>query len=63
MTKHEAAVMTAFTGVLIGSFNDFNDYVEKIIGLPIWAHQFGDVSFAEEIKEASRKDFIAIKVT
>jgi hypothetical protein len=60
MTKHEAAVMTAFTGILIGSFSDFHDYTEKLLCMPIFTHQFGSSSFAKEIKEASRTDFIAI---
>jgi hypothetical protein len=60
MTKHEAAVMTAFTGILIGDFGDFHTYAEKVMDKPIFSHQFGDVSFGKQVKEESRKDFIAI---
>jgi hypothetical protein len=60
MTKHEAAVMTAFTGILIGDFGDFHAYAEEIRDKPIFSHQFGDASFAKRVNEESCTDFIVI---
>ncbi len=31
MTKREAAIMSAFTGIMIGSFSDMHKYVEEIM--------------------------------
>jgi len=57
LTKKEAAVITAFTGIMIGKFEDFHQYAEELCGCPVWTHQFGDEQFAEKIKELSRPDF------
>lgn len=29
MTKREAAIVSAYTGILIGSFSDMHEYVEE----------------------------------
>lgn len=61
MTKREAAIVSAYTGYLIGSFSDFHAYAEEIFGRPIFTHEFP--SIVEELKEKSKKDFMSIKVT
>lgn len=60
MTKREAAIVSAYTGYLIGEFSDFHAYVEEIMGRPVFTHEFP--SIAEELKEKSKKDFMSIKV-
>lgn len=32
MTKREAAIVSAYTGYLIGEFKDYHAYVEEIMG-------------------------------
>ena len=32
MTKREAAIVSAYTGVLIGDFNEMHRYIEEIMG-------------------------------
>ncbi len=58
LTKEQAAIIGAYTGVCAGPFGDVHEYVEKIMGRPVWTHEFP--SIADEIKERSRADFIAI---
>lgn len=60
MTKREAAIVSAYTGYLIGEFSDFHAYAEEIIGRPIFVHELS--SIAENLKENSRKDFMSIKI-
>lgn len=60
MNKREAAIVTAFTGKLCGSFSDFHAYAEEIMSRPIWTHEFGSKELSEELKQASRKDFISL---
>ena len=60
MTKREAAIVSAYTGCLIGEFSDFQAYVEEIMGRPIFTHELP--SIAEELKEKSKKDFMSIKI-
>ena len=60
LTKREAAIITMYTGILIGDFGDAHAYAEEILDRPIWTHQFPDLF--KEIKEKSRADFLAIKI-
>lgn len=62
MTKREAAIVTAYTGILIGEFSDLHEYIEKILGRPVFTHELADKELWVEIKEKSRKDFINITV-
>lgn len=60
MTKNEAAVISAFTGILIGNFTDLHEYIEKIMGRPVFTHELGSNEVAEKIKELSTPDFMKI---
>lgn len=60
MTKREAAIVSAYTGYLIGEFSDFQAYAEEAMGRPIFTHEFPYI--AEELKEKSKNDFISIKI-
>jgi len=62
MTKREAAIVSAYTGFLIGEFADCHKYIEEIIGRPVWTHELGDKNVINKIKELSRNDFLNIKV-
>ncbi len=60
MTKREAAIISSYTGYLIGEFSDFHAYVEEIMGRPVFTHELP--SIADELKEKSKKDFMSIKI-
>ena len=63
MTDREKAIIMAYTGtcMLTGDkFQIFHKYVEDIMGRPIWTHEMGIKSIADEIKEKSKSDFIAL---
>lgn len=60
MTKREAAIISAYTGYLIGEFSDFHAYAEEVMGRPIFTHEFPNI--ADELKEKSKKDFMSIKI-
>lgn len=60
MTKHEAAVISMFTGIMIGKFSDMHEYAEKIYGGPIWTHQFADKDLVNRLKELAKPDFVDI---
>lgn len=60
MTKREAAIVSAYTGYLIGEFSDFQAYAEEIMGRPVFTHELPNI--ADELKEKSKKDFMSIKV-
>lgn len=63
MTNQEAAIITAYTGVMIGDFAYFHEYVEKILGRHVWTHEMASRAVADEIKAAAKADFLAIEVS
>ena len=61
MTKREAVVIQAYTGItmLVGDdFQIFAKYCEDLLGHPIFTHEYPDLE--EDIKELSKPDFIEI---
>ena len=62
MTKREAAIVSAYTGFLLGKFSDMHEYVEEVMKRHVYTHEMGDILFAQEIQEKTKPDFIAIQV-
>ena len=63
MTDREKAIIMAHTGICMlagDKFQIFHKYVEDIMGRPIWTHEMGIETIADEIKAKSRDDFIAL---
>lgn len=60
MTKREAAIISAYTGYLIGEFEDFHTYAKEIMGRSVCTHEFPYI--ADELKDKSKKNFMSIKV-
>jgi hypothetical protein len=62
MTVEEAAIVAAYTGILIGKFSDMHGYAEQKLGRPIFTHEFANPEVVKELKEKTREDFINISV-
>lgn len=60
LTKHQAAVIGAYTGYALGPFSDIHEYAEKVLGRPIWTHQFAEKGFQEELRNAAKDDLLSI---
>lgn len=61
LTREQAAIISAFTGKMCcKNFSDFHDYVEKIMGRPVWTYEMGNEEIMAQIKEAARADFVAL---
>ena len=61
MTKQEAAVIMAYTGIAMLTGDDFpyfTEYCEKLVGHPIWTHEYPELE--SNIKELAKPDFIEI---
>lgn len=39
MTKQERVIVSAYTGFLMCNFGDMHEYIEKIMGRPVWTHE------------------------
>ena len=62
MTPREAAIVTAYTGKMIGDFSTFQEYVEEILGRPVMTHEMADEKVWIDIKAAAKPDFCDIEV-
>ncbi len=60
LTREQAAIIGAYTGYLAGPFSDMHEYVEKVMGRPIWTHDMANADTMEKIREAAKADFVAI---
>ena len=58
MSKTEALILTAYTGVLMTDWDSFHGFAEKMLGRPIWTHQFPMI--ADELKEKVKPMFLDI---
>ena len=61
MTKHECAVVTAYTGISMLKGNDLKylyKYLSGLIGGPVYTHEIPAV--AEAYKEQIREEFLAL---
>lgn len=54
------AIISAFTGVMLGEFDDMHKYIEKILGRSVWTNELGDKALAELIKVKAKKDMLEL---
>lgn len=62
MNKREAAIISAYTGVLIGTVDVLHEYIEEIMGRPVFTHELIEEETFNKIKELSKDDFMNIKI-
>lgn len=60
MNNRERAIISAYTGKLMCDFDYFHRYVEEKLGRPVFTHELGYIEVEDEIKAASRDDFLAL---
>lgn len=60
LTKEQAAIIGAFTGFLAGPFSEMHEYIERVMGRPVWPHEMASEDFAKDLRAAVHDDFMAI---
>lgn len=58
MTKQERLIVSAYTGYLMVKPDDFNKYVNEVMGHPVYTHEMAEDSFWEELHMKVHDDFI-----
>lgn len=48
MTKREAAIVSAYTGILIGDFSDMHKYIEEKLDRAVWTPELAYKATQEE---------------
>ena len=57
MTKQERVIVSAYTGFLMCNFGDMHEYIEKIMGRPVWTHELAMKPIMDEIKRKTTKSY------
>ena len=60
MTKREAAIVSAYTGIMMGEFREMHKFVEELVGREVGTISFLDHEFCEAVKILSRPYFIEL---
>lgn len=60
MTNRERAIVSAYTGKLMCDFDYLHKYIEEKLGRPVLTHELATIEIEDEIKAASREDFLAL---
>ena len=61
MTKEEAILLSAYTGVLlVPDFSDVHKFCEDTLGRTIWTHEFADQDVQKEIREKLRPQIMEL---
>lgn len=63
MTKREGAIVSAYTGFLIGDFSEMHKYTEELMGRQVMTLEFADKDFVKKLQNKSREDFININIS
>ncbi len=62
MNKREAAIVSAYTEILIGEFSEMHRFIEEVMGRTVFTHKLVDDKVHQEIKAKVKPHFISIKV-
>lgn len=55
--KRIGAILTAYTGMLIGDIDSFHKYAEELLGHEVDRSDFAGISFKVHVKALSTEDF------
>lgn len=60
MKEHgPCAIISAYTGFVLGDFAETHRYIEHLMGRPVFTHEMPDLK--EKIQERAKKDFVALE--
>ena len=60
MTRRESAIISAYTGILVGPFSALHEYIEEILSRPVLTHELASDVVVQEIKLKSKDDFVRL---
>ena len=60
LTKQQAIIISAYTGITCCKFSDMHEDVEKRLGRPVYTHEFGGLTMKDHLRNVYREDFLAI---
>jgi len=58
LTKRQAQIVGAFTGIVAGPFPELHEYIQEILGRPVFTIELGNEEMADRISAAAKEDFL-----
>ena len=58
MTLQERLIVSAYTGVLMCSFDKVHEYAEQVLARPVYTHELADDRVLKELKEKVKPYFL-----
>ena len=60
LSRDQAAIIGAYTGISCGPFSDVHEYAEKVLNHPVFTHEFANKELWKELREKCKQDFLSI---
>jgi hypothetical protein len=60
LTREQAAIIGAFTGVSCGPFSDVHKKIEELLDRPVFTHEIANSELWEKVKEKVKPEFFSI---
>lgn len=63
LTREQAAIIGAYTGVTCGPFSDIHEKIEQLLGRPVWTHEMASKELWAKVRDAAKPEFLRICAT
>ena len=63
LTREQAAIIGAFTGILCGPFEDVHGLIERVLDRPVFTHEMVSKDLWEKVKKLIEPEYLAICAT
>lgn len=60
MTKHEALVISAYTGCLLCKWDELHCFIEKKLGRPVLTHELASPDVLETLRKKLKPELLEI---
>ncbi len=60
LTREQAAVIGAYTGILCGPFSDMHKKIQDLVGRPVWTHEMANKELMQKVRELAKPEFLAL---
>lgn len=60
LTREQAAIIGAYTGIMCGPFGDVHAAIERVMGRPVWTHEMASSELMSEVRERIKPEFLAL---
>lgn len=62
LTREQAALIGAYTGILCGPFGDVHEKIEQTLGRPVFTHEMADKELWALVRTKLKDEFASVCV-